>query len=68
MIDVTKIKIYMLLKDTNLTSLANELDKPKSTIHRWFTKRNMPVKYAEKIVKILGIPKEEVGNIFFDLN
>ena len=67
MIDITKIKIYMLVRNINLTLLANKLNKPKSTLHRWFVQGNMSVKYAGEIVKILNIPKEELEEIFFKL-
>lgn len=66
-IDITKIKIYMLVRNINLTLLANKLNKLKSTLHRWFVQGNMPVKYAGEIVKILNIPKEELEEIFFKL-
>lgn len=65
MIDITKIRIYMLMRDINLTLLAAKLNRPKSTLHRWFLQGNMPVKYAGEIINILAIPKEEIKEIFF---
>ena len=65
MIDITKIRVYMLLKGLNLTLLSIKLNKPKSTLHRWFERKDMPVSYAGKLIEILDIPRNELLDVFF---
>ena len=66
MINIKKLQEYMNRSEIgSIDTLADKLGEDRTEVRAYFVAADMPLSLCERIAKLLGIPSEKWGEIFF---